>query len=73
MAKGGKDMKNKMFLALGALSLICCLNGNSTYAQDEEPIIVCHFEENDDGEIIEICEEIKPSTYELCSPECWDI
>ena len=66
-------MKRKLFMILGAFSLLCCLNDTNVFANDDEPIIVCHFEENEDGELIEICEEMKPSTFDYCTPECWDI
>ena len=63
----------KILIALGVLSLTCNLVGSNILAEDDEPLLVCHFEEDENGEEIEVCEEVIPSTYEYCSPECWNI
>lgn len=60
----------KIFLLFAALTIICGPMVNDIFAQENDPVLVCHFEENEDGEMIEVCEEI--SNYQLCSPECWD-
>lgn len=59
----------KIFILLAAFVITCGPMVNGIFAQ-EDPVLVCHFEEDENGELIEICEEI--STYQLCTPECWD-
>lgn len=60
----------KMFILLATLSIIGGSAVNEIFAQENDPILVCHFEEDENGEVIEVCEEV--STYQLCTPECWD-
>ena len=60
----------KTFILLTALSIALGTSINEVSAQDNEPILVCHFEEDENGEMIEVCEEI--SNYQYCSPECWN-
>ena len=60
----------KVLGLLFALTVVCYPMTNNIFAQESDPVLVCHFEEDENGEMIEVCEEI--STYQVCSPECWD-
>ena len=68
LAKGGKKNMKK-FIILAALFATWCSMANNIFAQENDPVLVCHFEETENGELIEVCEET--STYQLCTPECW--
>ena len=68
MAKGGEMNMKKMFILLATLSIIGGSTVNEIFAQENDPILVCHFEEDENGEVNEVCEEV--STYQLCTPEC---
>ena len=60
----------KLFILLTAFSITCSGMTNDIFANENDTILVCHFEEDENGDVIEVCEEI--STYQLCTPECWD-
>ena len=64
----------KLFLLFGALSLMFALsNTHQTFAEEaSEKVMVCHFEENEEGELVEVCEEEEITPYIFCTPECWD-
>ena len=61
----------KVFILLTAFSILLGSTTNNVMAQENEPTLVCHYELDENGEWIEVCEEI--STYEFCSPECWNV
>lgn len=64
----------KFALLFGALSIaVVMIGSNEIFAEDSDSIYVCHFEENEDGEIIEVCETNNGKERIYCTPECWDV
>ena len=64
----------KMFLMLGALSLVISLVNTNIQAEDtDDTTIVCYYELNEDGELEEICQEVEIMPLDLCTPECWGV
>ncbi|MGN1345073.1 MAG: hypothetical protein ACI4U3_10860 [Traorella sp.] len=64
----------KLFMVLGALSLGITLTSSHILAEDsDEPTLVCEYEFDEEGNLVEVCHEVEITPLDLCTPECWGV